>query len=442
MVLRIGRDGTGLAVLLQSAQNVVVAFHTGDSPVAHLCLLVAEIRGVVALHLGSSVVRTDFGQLLHGGQAPCTRAVGDEGVGEQDDWCEVLKGNLGSLVGSVEAVGRTGSCDNGHRTLAVAAVEGLQQVGLFALGGQTCRGTAALYVDDDEWQLVDDGQVHGLALQTDARARGRGGSQGTGKRCADSTCTARDFVLALHGDNAARLVLRQLVQDVSSRSNRIRTQEETQTSLLGSSNQTVRSGLVAGDVHIASGHFLFRIDAIGGRHARVGVMAIVITSLHHLDIVFCNSRFLGKFLAQEIGNEAQVAVEQPAHQSQRKHVAALQDGLVVHAGILQALFHHSRKRTSHHAVGVDAHLAQIVFGLERSFLEVFRSERVGVDDDGSLRFSIAVLCLERSSVHSHEHVAEVARGIHLACTDVHLETRYAGERSLRGTDVSGIVWEC
>ena len=442
VVLGVGRDGAGLAVFLQSAQDVVVALHAGDGPVAHLGLLVAEVRGVVVLHLRRDVVGMNLGQAFHGGQLPCTRTVGDECIGEQDDRSEVLQRNLGSLVGSVEAVGRTGGGDDRHGAFAVAAVEGLQQVGLFTLGGQTRRGTAALHVDDDQWQLVDDSQIDGLALQADAGAGGRCGSQCTGERCAYGTGTSADLVFTLDGDDAARLVLRQLVQDIGSGSDRIRTEEETQTGFLGGGNQAVRGGLVAGDVHVASRHLLFRLDAVGGGHARVGVVTVVITSLNHLDVILCNSRLLGKLLTQEIGNEAQVAVEQPAHQTQGKHIAALQDGLVVHACVFQAVLHHRGQWAGHHAVGVDAHLAEVVVGLEGSFLQVFRTKRVGVDDNRSLRLSIAVLRLERGGIHRHEHVAEVARGVHLTCTNVHLKTRDTGERALRGADVSGIVGEC
>ena len=170
-------------------------------------------------------------------------------------------------------------------------------------------------------------------------------------------------------------------------------------------------------------------------------MSVVEASLHHLDVVLGDGRFLGKFLAQEVGHEVQVAVEEPADQTQRKHVAALQDGLVVQSRVGQALFHHRGQRALDHAVGVNAHLAQVVVRLKLRLLQVVGAEGVGVDDDCSLRLGVAQLRLQRRGVHRHEHVAQVTRRVHLACSDVHLEAGDARQRALRGADVSGIVGE-
>lgn len=155
-----------------------------------------------------------LGQLVHLGQTPCRRTVGDEGIGEQHHGGEMLQGYLGCHVGCREAVGGAGGSDYGHGALAVAAVEHLQQVGLLALGGQTGRGTATLNVDDDQRQLVDDSQVDGLALQTDAGTRGRGGCQCSGKRGTYGAGASRYLVFTLHRDDATRLVLGQFVQYV------------------------------------------------------------------------------------------------------------------------------------------------------------------------------------------------------------------------------------
>ena len=76
---------------------------------------------------------------------------------------------------------------------------------------------------------------------------------------------------------------------------------------------------------------------------------------------------LGKLLLQEIGDEFAVAVEQPADDAQRKHVAALENRLVVHARILEALFHHCGDGTVHHTVGVDAELSEVVVGCKLGF---------------------------------------------------------------------------
>ena len=56
-------------------------------------------------------------------------------VGEQDDGSHVLKGNLGSVVSPVEAVGAGRGSHHDEGSLTVAAVQGLVKVALLGLGG-------------------------------------------------------------------------------------------------------------------------------------------------------------------------------------------------------------------------------------------------------------------------------------------------------------------
>ena len=232
------------------------------------------------------------------------------------------------------------------------------------------------------------------------------------------------------------------MQDVGGGGDGVGAEEELETCLLGGGYQAVGRSLVACDVHIAAGHFRGRFYAVGGGHAGVHVVAVVEAGLHHLDVVFGDGGFLGEFLAQEVGHQVKVAVEEPAHQAKGKHVAALEHRLVVHAAVGQTVFHHLGDGACHHAVGVDAHLAQVVVAGKLGLLQVFRTEAVGVDDDGGLRFGKAVLCLQGGGVHGHQHVALVAGGVYLARSDVYLESAHTGERPLRGADVGGIVGEC
>ena len=351
----------------------------------------------------------------------------------------MFQSHLGRHESRVEAVGGAGGGDNGHGALAVAAVEHLQQVGLLALGGQSGRRPAALHVNDDERQLVDDGQVDGLALQANARSRGGRGGQGTREGGSHGTGAARYLVLALHRDDAARLVLGQFVEDVRSRRDGIGTQVKLQPGPLGGGDESVGRGLVARDVHVAAGYLGLAVDAVGGGHAGVYVVAVVVAGVHHLDVVLGYLRLLGELVAQEILHQRQVAIEEPADNAQGEHVAAFQDGLVVHAAVGQTRLHHLRDGARHDAVLVYAHLSEVVVAVELGLAQIVGSEAVGVDDDGGLRLGILVLRLERRGVHGHEHVALVARRVDAALSDVHLESRYARERPLRGADVGGIV---
>ena len=174
----------------------------------------------------------------------------------------------------------------------------------------------------------------------------------------------------------------------------------------------------------------------------MGVVTVVVASLNHLDVSLSDGGLLGKFILEEVEHQVQVAVEEPAYQSQCKHIAAFQDGLVIHSRVCQGVFHHLCDGALDNAVGIYAHLTEIVFRLEGSLLQVVGTERIGIDDDGGLWLGILQLRLQRSSVHGHQDVGLVARRVNLSGTDVHLETGDTRQRTLRGADVSGIVWEC
>ena len=55
----------------------------------------------------------------------------------------------------------------------------------------------------------------------------------------------------------------------------------------------------------------------------MGVVSVVVACLDDLDVGIGQFRLLGELLAQEVEGNIQVAVEEPTHQSQGKHIAAL-----------------------------------------------------------------------------------------------------------------------
>ena len=159
----------------------------------------------------------------------------------------------------------------------------------------------------------------------------------------------------------------------------------------------------------------------------MGVGTVVISGSDDLDVGFRDGGFLGELLPEELCHEVEVAVEEPAHESHSKHVAAFEHALVVHALVGETLLDHGGERAGHDAVGVDTHLAEVVVGGEFRFLQVVGPEGVGVDDDGGRRFGVAVLCFQGGSVHGHEHVALVTGRVHLAFAHVDLEAGHTGE---------------
>ena len=111
-----------------------------------------------------------------------------------------------SWATSKQSAGLRGG-DHRHRALAVAAEDGLQQVGLLGLGRQAGRRAAALHVDDDHRQLGHHRQAHAFALERDARAAAGGDGHRAGERGADRGRHRGDFVFGLEREHVEVLVL-------------------------------------------------------------------------------------------------------------------------------------------------------------------------------------------------------------------------------------------
>ena len=151
-------------------------------------------------------------------------------------------------------------------------------------------------------------------------------------------------------------------------------------------------------------------------------MSVVVSCLDDLDICFSYCWLLSKLLTKEVGNEVKIAAEQPAHKTERKHIAALQHCLIVHASLCQCILDHLSDRTLDDTVWVDAHLAKIVGCLKLCLLQILRSEGISINYDRSLWLSKLILCLKRSSIHRHENITLVARSEHLTLAYMHLKT--------------------
>ena len=438
VVLGVRRDGTRLVVLLQATQDVGETFATRHSPVTH-ALSITLIGSPGSAQFLGNIGRIDGGILVEIGQTECSRTIGDEGICEQNHGSHVFKCHLRSLVGSIKAVGWTEGCHHRHGAFAVTAEEHLQEVGLLRLRGKARSRSTTLNIEHHQRQFHDDAKVHGLRLQAYTRTRGRGHSQRTSEGSAECRSTAADFVLALYGGHAETLVLRQFVKHIGGWCDGVATQVKLQASLLGSGDETICCGFVTRNIHVAASHFLLRLNTIdiGGR--AMCVVSVVIACLNHLDVGFGDGWLFGKLLTKEVESHLQVATEEPAYEADGKHVAALEHRLHIHSRVGKAVLDHRGQRAGDDAVGIDAHLLDGVFGLELSFLQILRTEAIGVYDDSGSRLSIAILCLQRGCVHRNEHIAQITRSIDLTGTYVHLISTDTCERTLRGADVGRIV---
>ena len=106
------------------------ALTTRHSPVAGT-VLGTHIRRPFALQFFGNVGRIDGIEFIDVGQFEGSGTVGHEGIGKQHDGRHVLQGDLTSLIGGIETVGRTGGSHHRHGTLTITAEECLQQIGLF-----------------------------------------------------------------------------------------------------------------------------------------------------------------------------------------------------------------------------------------------------------------------------------------------------------------------
>ena len=172
------------------------------------------------------------------------------------------------------------------------------------------------------------------------------------------------------------------------------------------------------------------------------IVSVIVSSLNNLNVCLGNARLLGKFLLQEIKGNIQIAVEEPAYQTERKHVATLQHALYVHICISQTILNHSGQGASYYAVGVYAHFTQIIFCLKLSLLQILRAKTISIDNNGGVWFGKFVLGFQCSGIHCHQYVTLVTRSENLSCANMNLKTTHTRQRTLRGTYVSRIVGEC
>ena len=196
----------------QTAHAVLQSHLAGKRPAAGQ-LFVAHVGHESAFGRVVYDRRLDRRVVLHRGNAPRLRTVGDETVGEQDHGRHVLHRQPSCLERIVETVAGRRCRHDDHRALSVAAVKGLREVALLGFGRQTCRGASALYVHDHQRQLGHHGQSQRLALERQSGTRRGRHGEIAGECRADGGADARDLVFGLHGLHAEVLALGELFEN-------------------------------------------------------------------------------------------------------------------------------------------------------------------------------------------------------------------------------------
>ena len=372
VVLGVGGYRAALGIALQTYVAVLVALHAGEGPIAYAAL-VAQGGVELALQLLRHALRMDLRQFGHLGDAPEGGSVSQVGVGEQDDGRHVLHRQTACLVGKVEAVGRGRCREHYSRAFAVAAVEGLHQVGLLGLGRQTRTRASTLYIHYYERQFGHHGQTDSFGFQAQTGTRSGRTSQVSRKGSTDSGTYAGNLVLGLDGHDVHIFACSQFVQDVGGRRDGIATQEEVLAGLLGCGDQSPCGGLVTGNRRItAVGLWLLVVGIqVNLVDRECQVLAVIIAIDEHLGVRGYQGRFLLKLILQQVDGLVHRFVEQPAYQSQRKHVAALEHRLVVHAGVFQCLFGQRGQRQGYDLYALrDAQFLKGILGVVLRLLQV------------------------------------------------------------------------
>ena len=235
---------------------------------------------------------------------------------------------------------------------------------------------------------------------------------------------------------------RKFFQDGGRRSYRIRTAEKLQASLLCRCDEAPCHCLVAIDVAVDA------LGQVGGSHGicignRLDVGGIVEAVGEHLLVGLHQLGFLLAELLLEICvSIVERTVEHIEAHSQGEHVLGAENRLGVEAAVGQALLGQTGDRGPDDVAVLYVELGRRVFGGKTGLLETRLVECIYIHDDGCGALGPLGIGLEGGGVHGHQHVTIVARGVDPFCSEVNLESRYAGDCALRGADFCRIVGEC
>ena len=286
------------------------------------------------------------------------------------------------LERGVEAVARRVGGDDRQRRLAVAAVHREHQVGLLGLGGQTGRRTAALHVDDHQRQLEADGETQRLRLEVEAGTTRGGDAELARERGADGDRGGRDLVFGLQRADPEVLVLRELVQDVGRRCDRVRRVEDRQVGLLRAGDQPVRHGEVAGDVAVLAGLQLGRLDLVVLE--QLGGLTEVQAGLERGDVGVAHLRARRELRLDPLERRVDRTGVHPRDEAEGEEVLRALGVARLDAELLARLEREARHRHLHHVVRRERAVVERV-GVVPDLGEVALVERVGVDQDRRAR---------------------------------------------------------
>src|SRR5262249_59651595 len=104
---------------------------------------------------------------------------------------------------------------------AVAAKHSWDKTRLLRLCGQACTWPAPLHVNNQDGKFGHDGQADRFRLKADPWTTGRGHAQSPAEGRTDRHADSRNLILCLNCPNAKSFHLRELMENVAGRSDRV-----------------------------------------------------------------------------------------------------------------------------------------------------------------------------------------------------------------------------
>ena len=212
----------------------------------------------------------------------------------------------------------------------------------------------------------------------------------------------------------------EFLEDAGRRGDRIRSAEKREVRLLRCCEEAPGCGLVSCYISICTFWLVCRLNIIGVRN-RLDVGGVVVAVLKDLLVRGDQLRFLLSELALEVLEDVlhRTVVDVAGH-SEGEHILTFLYCLLVQAAVLETLFCESRDRCDDDGSVLDVELCNRI-ALQTCPLETFLIEGVRVDQHHSCPLEPLGVSFERSRVHRHKKVAEIARCGDVFAADVYLE---------------------
>ena len=156
MVDGISRNCASLIILFQSSEPVHETLCSGFRPITY-GFFVTVVWFPRTLLFRHNIIGLYLGIFIDFRNTPCRRAISNKSVGQQDNGSHVLQSDFSRLKCHIETIGRCRGCQHYHRTLPIATVESLQQVGLFGFRRQSRGRSTSLNIDNDQRQFRHNG---------------------------------------------------------------------------------------------------------------------------------------------------------------------------------------------------------------------------------------------------------------------------------------------